>query len=32
MEPDYVADAVLFAVESRGRGVVSELTIRPDRR
>ena len=32
MEADYVADAVLFAVESRGRGVVSELTIRPDRR
>lgn len=32
MEPEYVADAVLFAVESRGRGVVSELTIRPDRR
>ena len=30
MEPEYVADAVLFAVESRGRGVVSELTIRPD--
>ena len=32
MEANYVADAVLFAVESRGRGVVSELTIRPDRR
>jgi len=32
MSPEYVADAVLFAVESRGRGVVSELTIRPDRR
>ncbi len=32
MYPKYVADAVLFAVESRGRGVVSELTIRPDRR
>ena len=32
MEPEYVADAVLFAVESRGRGVVSELTLRPDRR
>ena len=31
METTYVADAVLFAVESRGRGVVSELTIRPDR-
>ena len=27
METTYVADAVLFAVESRGRGVVSELTI-----
>ncbi len=32
MAPEYVAEAVLFAVESRGRGVVSELTIRPDRR
>jgi len=32
MEANFVADAVLFAVESRGRGVVSELTIRPDRR
>ena len=32
MAADYVADAVLFAVESQGRGVVSELTIRPDRR
>ena len=32
MEATYVAEAVLFAVESRGRGVVSELTIRPDRR
>ena len=32
MAPEYVAEAILFAVESRGRGVVSELTIRPDRR
>ena len=32
MDASYVAEAVLFAVESRGRGVVSELTIRPDRR
>ena len=32
MDANYVAEAVLFAVESRGRGVVSELTIRPDRR
>ena len=32
MEAEYVAEAVLFAVESRGRGVVSEMTLRPDRR
>ena len=32
MSPEYVAEAILFALESRGKGVVSELTIRPDRR
>ena len=32
MTPEYVAEGVLFAVESRGQGVVSELTLRPDRR
>lgn len=32
MAPEFVAEAVLFAVESGGRGVVSELTLRPDRR
>ena len=30
MSPEYVAEAILFALESRGKGVVSELTIRPD--
>jgi NADP-dependent 3-hydroxy acid dehydrogenase YdfG len=32
MAPEYVAEAALFAVESRGKGIVSELTIRPDTR
>ena len=32
MTPEYVAEAALFAVESRGKGIVSELTIRPDTR
>ena len=32
MTAEYVAEGVLFAVESRGKGVVSELTLRPDRR
>ncbi len=32
MSPEYVAKAALFAVESRGKGIVSELTIRPDTR
>ena len=32
MTPEYVAEAVCFAIESQGRGMVSELTIRPDRR
>ena len=32
MSPEYVAEAALFAVESRGKGIVSELTIRPDTR
>jgi len=32
MAPEFVADAIVFAVESGGRGVVSELTLRPDRR
>lgn len=32
MAPDFVADAIVAALEARGRGVYSEITLRPDRR
>ncbi len=32
MQPEFIADAIAFAIESGGRGVFSEMTMRPDRR
>ena len=32
MTPEFVADAIVAALEARGRGVFSEITLRPDRR
>ncbi len=32
MAPEFVADAIVAALEARGRGVFSEITLRPDRR
>lgn len=32
MHPEFIADAIAFAIESGGRGVFSEMTMRPDRR
>ncbi len=32
MQPDFIADAIVFAIASSGRGVLSEMTMRPDRR
>lgn len=32
MEPSFIADAILMAISSKGRGVFSEITVRPDRR
>lgn len=30
MNPDFIAEHVLLAIEHRGRGVVSDITLRPD--
>lgn len=30
MRPEFVAEHVLHAIESRGRGIVSDITLRPD--
>ena len=30
MHPDFIAEHVLLAIEHRGRGVVSDITLRPD--
>jgi hypothetical protein len=32
MNPKFIADAIAFALSSGGRGVFSEMTMRPDRR
>ncbi len=32
MAPDFIADAILLAIESKGRGIFSEMTVRPDLR
>ena len=32
MEPDFIAKAVLQAIEANGSGIYSEITLRPDRR
>ena len=32
MEPDFIANAVLQAIEANGSGIYSEITLRPDRR
>lgn len=32
MSPTFVADAIVLAIESKGRGVYSEITLRPDLR
>jgi NADP-dependent 3-hydroxy acid dehydrogenase YdfG len=32
MQPEFIADAIAFAIASGGRGVFSEMTMRPDRR
>ena len=32
MAPNFIAEAILQAIESAGRGVYSEITVRPDRR
>jgi len=32
MSPEFVADAIFTTLEARGRGVFSEITLRPDRR
>jgi NADP-dependent 3-hydroxy acid dehydrogenase YdfG len=31
MSPDFVAEAIVNAVEARGKGIYSEITLRPDR-
>lgn len=30
MQPDFIADHILHAIENRGRGIVSDVTLRPD--
>ena len=30
MRPEFVAEHVLYAIESRGKGIVSDITLRPD--
>jgi NADP-dependent 3-hydroxy acid dehydrogenase YdfG len=30
MHPDFIAEHVLLAIENRGRGIVSDITLRPD--
>ena len=32
MRPEFIAEAIAMAVEARGKGVFSEITVRPDRR
>jgi NADP-dependent 3-hydroxy acid dehydrogenase YdfG len=32
MDPTFIAEAILLAIESKGRGVFSEITVRPDNR
>lgn len=32
MSPEFIAEAILMAIEAGGRGVFSEITVRPDRR
>jgi NADP-dependent 3-hydroxy acid dehydrogenase YdfG len=32
MQPGFIAEAIAFAVSSGGKGVFSEMTMRPDRR
>jgi NADP-dependent 3-hydroxy acid dehydrogenase YdfG len=32
MAPEFVADSIVLAIESKGRGVFSEITLRPDNR